>query len=87
MTFSTGDQVRTRSVDPPFHTRLPAYARGVVGTVVRLQGAHRLPDDVVRGISSQAENVYAVRFGARDLFGTGDHTVTLSLWQSYLEQS
>jgi len=28
--------------------------------------------------------VYAVRFGAADLFGAGDHQVTLALWESYL---
>ena len=86
MTFATGDRVRTRSVDPPHHTRLPAYARGAVGTIVRFQGTHRLPDDIVRGIVSPAEMVYAVRFAAQDLFGTGDHSVTLSMWQSYLER-
>jgi uncharacterized protein YfaP (DUF2135 family) len=86
MTFTSGDQVRARSVDPPHHTRLPAYVRGAVGTIVEVQGTHRLPDDVVRGISTPEEIVYAVRFTASDLFGAGDHTVTVSLWQSYLEQ-
>jgi nitrile hydratase len=28
--------------------------------------------------------VYAVRFAARDLFGEGEHTVTIALWQSYM---
>lgn len=86
MTFTIGDRVRTSHVDPPHHTRLPAYARGAVGTVVRILGEHRLPDDVARGIDSPAMPVYAVRFTARELFGTGDHTVTLCLWQSYLEK-
>ncbi|ONI70865.1 hypothetical protein ALI144C_50690 [Actinosynnema sp. ALI-1.44] len=86
MTFTTGEQVRTKNTDPPHHTRLPRYARGALGTIVRPQGAHTLPDDVVRGITSQAEAVYEVRFSARELFGAGDHTVTLSLWESYLEK-
>ncbi|ALG12545.1 SH3-like domain-containing protein [Kibdelosporangium phytohabitans] len=86
MTFTTGELVRAKSVDPPHHTRLPSYARGAVGTIVRPQGAHLLPDDVARGISAPEEAVYAVRFTARELFGTGDHTVTLSLWESYLEK-
>jgi len=28
--------------------------------------------------------VYAVRFPAAELFGAGDHQVTLALWESYL---
>lgn len=86
MTFTSGELVRTTRVDPPHHTRLPSYARGALGTVVRVQGAYVRPDDVVRGIASPEETVYAVRFAARDLFGAGDHTVTLSLWESYLER-
>ncbi|MFB9302269.1 SH3-like domain-containing protein [Kibdelosporangium philippinense] len=86
MTFTTGDQVRAKAVDPPHHTRLPSYIRGAVGTVVGTQGAHPVPDDVAQGISAQEEPVYAVRFTATELFGTGDHTVTVSLWERYMEQ-
>jgi hypothetical protein len=28
--------------------------------------------------------VYGVRFTAVELFGHGDHTITIDLWQSYL---
>ncbi len=82
--FSAGDLVRTSLVDPPHHTRLPRYARGAVGTVVEPQGSHPLPDDRARCLPSIPEPVYAVRFGARELFGAGDHTVTVDLWESYL---
>jgi nitrile hydratase len=30
--------------------------------------------------------VYAVRFPAAQLWGEGEHTVTVDLWQSYLEE-
>lgn len=86
MTFTTGDRVRAKSVDPPHHTRLPSYIRGAVGTIVGIQGAHPVPDDVARGFSAPEETVYAVRFTAGELFGTGDHTVTVSLWQRYMER-
>jgi Nitrile hydratase beta subunit, C-terminal len=82
--FSPGDQVRTTRVDPPHHTRLPRYARGAAGTVVECQGCHPLPDRRARQLRADPEPVYAVRFAARELFGEGDHTVTLDLWQSYL---
>jgi hypothetical protein len=52
--------------------------------VVELQGSYPLPDRRARQLPAGPEPVYAVRFAARDLFGEGDHTVTVDLWQSYL---
>ena len=82
--YAPGDRVRTRRADPPHHTRLPRYARGAVGTVVEPEGTHPLPDDRARGRTSGPEPVYAVRFAAHELFGEGDHAVTVDLWESYL---
>lgn len=82
--FGPGDRVQASRVDPPHHTRLPRYARGAVGTVVARQGRHALPDDRARSLPAEPEPVYAVRFTARELFGEGDHTVTVDLWESYL---
>jgi nitrile hydratase subunit beta len=82
--FSPGDRVRTDRTDPPYHTRLPRYARGAVGTVVEQQGWHPLPDRRARQLPADPEPVYTVRFAAAELFGDGDHTVTIDLWQSYL---
>jgi nitrile hydratase subunit beta len=82
--FGVGDTVRTSQADPPHHTRLPRYARGAVGTVTGRLGAYPLPDLRSRGFPADPEPVYAVRFAAAELFGAGDHTVTIDLWQSYL---
>jgi nitrile hydratase subunit beta len=82
--FGPGDRVRTSRIDPPHHTRLPRYARGATGTGVELQGSFPLPDRRARQLPAEPEPVYAVRFAARDLFGEGDHTVTVDLWHSYL---
>ena len=84
--FAPGDRVRTRTVDPPGHTRLPRYARGKRGVVDRFHGADTLPDASAhgRGPSPEPQAVYHVRFAAADLFGDGDHTVTVELWQDYL---
>jgi len=84
--FAPGDLVRTRTVDPAHHTRLPRYARGHVGTVVDVQGTWPLADDRARANPEPTvEPVYTVRFAARDLWGDGDHWVHVELWQSYLE--
>lgn len=82
--FGPGDQVRAGRVDPAHHTRLPRYARGALGTVVERQGRYPLPDRRARRLPAEPEPVYSVRFAARELFGEGDHTVTLDLWESYL---
>ena len=84
--FLPGARVRTRRTDPPHHTRLPRYARGAVGTVVEPEGEHPLADDVARGRPGPAQQVYAVRFEAADLFGAGDHAVVLDLWADYLAE-
>ena len=85
--FPAGSRVRTRRTDPPHHTRLPRYARGAVGTVLQSDGQYPLADDRARGLPTDPETVYAVRFDARELFGEGDHCVTLSLWETYLEEA
>lgn len=82
--FRDGDRVVTSRADPPHHTRLPRYARGATGTIVEPEGRHPLPDNRARRLPAEPETVYAVRFAARDLFGAGDHTVTVDLWESYL---
>jgi hypothetical protein len=82
--FAPGDRVGARRADLPHHTRVPRYARGATGTVIELQGRHPLPDLRSRGLAAAPEPVYAVRFAAAELFGSGDHTVTIDLWESYL---
>jgi nitrile hydratase len=81
-----GDRVRTRAVDPAGHTRLPRYARGAVGVLVEPAGRHPLADERARGRATEPHAVWHVRFRAADLFGAGDHTVTVELWEDYLEE-
>lgn len=84
--FSPGTRVRTSLADPPHHTRLPRYVRGRVGEVVEPHGSYPLPDERAQAVADpRVETVYTVRFAARDLWGEGGHTVTVDLWESYLE--
>jgi hypothetical protein len=86
--FAAGDRVRARPDDPEHHTRVPRYVRGHVGEVVGAEGDWLLPDDSARRIDHpRTETVYAVRFPAAALWGEGTHTVTLNLWESYLEEA
>lgn len=85
-TLAPGTRVRTVSVDPVEHVRLPRYARGKPGVVLEYEGRHPLPSAKAAGrTDAPAEPVYAVQFAAADLWGGGDHTVTIDLWESYLE--
>jgi nitrile hydratase subunit beta len=84
--FAAGSRVRTRTVDPDGHTRLPRYASGHTGEVVEVRATWQLPDEAVRGLF-RAEPVYAVRFTGAELWGSGSHSVILDLWESYLEEA
>jgi nitrile hydratase subunit beta len=84
--FAAGDRVRARAADRDGHTRLPRYARGQMGEVVDVRATWQLPDEAVRGVS-RAEPVYAVRFDAAELWGSGSHSVILDMWESYLEEA
>jgi len=81
VSYVIGDRVRARTGDPDHHTRLPRYVRGQAGDVVARLGDWVLPDASVAGLAT------TVRFAAADLFGSGDHTVTVDLWESYLERA
>lgn len=91
--FSLGQAVRCRHpgdnrlVDGG-HTRLPAYAAGARGYILRLHGSHVLPDSNAHDLGEAPEPLYAVRFAASELWAHPEHRddqVILDLWQSYLE--
>ena len=91
--FVAGQAVRTRRPAanmhvPGGHTRLPSYAAGVQGHILRLHGSHVLPDSNAHGLGEAPEPLYAVVFPASELWAHPEHPrdeVVLDLWQSYLE--
>ena len=91
--FSIGQAVCTarpagnRLVDGG-HTRLPAYAQGAKGRILRQHGTHVFPDSSAHGLGEAPEPLYAVVFSASELWSNPEHPgdeVILDLWQSYLE--
>src|SRR6266478_895961 len=48
--YALGQRVRTIAAQAAHHTRLPAYARGKVGIVERVHGAHVFPDTNAQGL-------------------------------------
>jgi nitrile hydratase len=86
--FAVGDRVRTRNIHPQGHTRLPRYARGKIGVVELVNGAHVFPDANAHGHGEQPQWLYTVCFPGRELWGEqADPTVSVSIdaWESYLE--
>lgn len=91
--YAKGDTVITRRVSANRlveggHTRLPSYAAGAQGRVVRYHGTHVLPDSNAHGLGEAPEPLYAVAFPASQLWASPENPndeVVLDLWQSYLE--
>jgi nitrile hydratase len=84
--FAVGDTVRTRVMNPLTHTRLPRYARGRCGQVVKLHGAHVFPDVSGRGLGEDPQWLYTVRFDAHEIWGpdTTATAVHADCWEPYL---
>lgn len=86
--FAAGQTVRARNMHPTGHTRLPRYARGKHGVVVRDHGVYEFPDTNSRDEGQNWQHVYAVRFAARELWGEtapAQDSVHIDLWDDYLE--
>jgi len=91
--FDIGDMVLTRKIAQNVlvsggHTRLPSYAAGAKGRILRYHGTHILPDSNAHGLGEAPEPLYAVVFPASELWAHPEHPrdeVVLDLWQSYLE--
>jgi nitrile hydratase subunit beta len=86
--FQVGQQVRARNINPVTHTRLPRYARGRLGTIVRDHGIFAFPDTTVVGLGEKPQHVYSVRFAARELWGEQaalQDAVYIEMWDDYLE--
>ena len=86
--FKVGDRVRAKNIHPTTHTRLPRYARGHVGVVERLHGAHVFPDSVVVGKGEDPQWLYTVRFDAQELWGADADPklkVSIEAFEPYLD--
>jgi nitrile hydratase subunit beta len=86
--FAVGEQVRTKKINPAGHTRLPRYARGNLGVVDRIHGAHVFPDTNAHFRGENPQYLYSVRFSARELWGesaAARDAIYIDLWEDYLD--
>ena len=87
--FKVGQRVRARNINPAGHTRLPRYARGKLGLVVRDHGVFLFPDTNADFLGEKPQHVYSVRFAARELWGeraSSRDFIHLDMWDDYLER-
>jgi nitrile hydratase len=85
--FHVGERVRARNINAIGHTRLPRYARGKQGTIVRDHGVFVFNDSLVQGFGPKPQHVYSVRFAARELWGVeaaAADSVYVDLWDDHL---
>jgi len=88
--FKVRQRVRARNINPTGHTRLPRYARGKIGVIVRDHGVYLFPDTNAHLQGEKRQHVYSVRFAARELWGPNASprdSVHLDLWDDYLERA
>jgi nitrile hydratase len=85
--FAVGDRVRTLDRVANHHTRLPGYARGKVGRVAALHGAHVFADSNAQGQGEAPQWLYSIEFDAATLWpdATGPHVVSIDAWEPYME--
>ena len=77
-------------MNPLGHTRLPRYARGKKGAVVRCHGIFVFPDTNAHFLGEQPQHLYSVRFAAQELWGedaSPRDSVYIDLWDSYLDHA
>jgi nitrile hydratase beta subunit len=87
--FKVGQRVRARNINPTGHTRLPRYARGRAGVVMRDHGVYLFPDTNAHFQGEKRQHVYSVRFTARELWGdraSERDSVYIDMWDDYLER-
>ena len=88
--FKVRQRVRARNINPTGHTRLPRYARGKTGVIVRDHGVYLFPDTNAHFQGEKRQHVYSVRFTARELWGESASprdSVHLDMWDDYLERT
>ena len=85
--FRVGDRVVAAAPAQPGHTRLPDYAAGKPGTVVKLHPAEVLPDSTAHNRGERPQHVYCVGYDAQTLWGDEaepNTTIHVDLYECYL---
>ncbi len=90
--YNPGQAVRVRRGNPPGHVRTPYYIRGKTGTVERICGEFRNPEELAYGRSGEPRRVlYRVRFAQSHVWpgyaGPADDTIDIEIYEHWLESA
>ena len=88
--FKAGQRVRAKNIHPTGHIRLPRYARGKLGRIIRDHGVFVFPGTNAHFLGEKPQHVYSVRFAARELWGKQANprdAVYVDVWEDYLERA
>ena len=86
--FSVGDGIQARNVNPTGHTRLPRYIRGKQGMIAADHGVFQFADSLAHGGGKQPQHLYSVKFTAQELWGAdapAKDSLYIDLWHDYVE--
>jgi nitrile hydratase len=94
--FAPGTRVRVRDDWPetrgPAHIRTPHYVRGAEGTVVRVLGAFKNPEDLAFARPAPRRALYHVRFDPGAIWhdgrakdGRGRNDLLVEIFEQWLE--
>lgn len=87
--FAVGQAVRIADRTPPVHHRVPSYAKGQTGRVVRVCKEHGLPEAYIRGDGKPFERLYRVRIAQPQLWpnyaGAAGDTLDIEIFEPWLE--
>ncbi|RQM32615.1 hypothetical protein TN91_19475 [Rhodococcus ruber] len=85
--FSLGDKVKVKNMNPLGHTRCPKYVRNKIGEIVTSHGCQIYPESSSAGLGDDPRPLYTVAFSAQELWGddgNGKDVVCVDLWEPYL---
>lgn len=90
--YNPGQAVRVRRGNPPGHVRTPYYIRGKTGTVERICGEFRNPEELAYGRSGEPRRVlYRVRFAQGHVWpgyaGPAGDTIDIEIYEHWLESA
>ncbi len=86
-----GSSVRIRALCPPGHIRTPFYLRGKPGTIERVVGPFKNPEQLAYKLPAPDRTLYRVRFKMADLWGPDaerpEDTLDAEIYEHWLEDT
>ena len=83
-----GARVAIKDMTPPGHLRTPHYLRGRTGTIERVLGPYKNPEQLAYALPAPERMLYRVRFSMADLWGVAEHpgdTLDAEIYEHWID--